>query len=288
MATIRPHRPDTGSDPEDPSRRALIAATLSVRPGTLVRVDLSEHLEGLRAALVAFVRYADRAGLDAPVPTTPDWTVRQLIAHQGTVHRWAAGHVRGEQVAFDAFEQEGLTSADPVEWLRDGAIGVVQAITDAPDDLEALVFLHDAPPAKRFWARRQCHETTIHAVDALSAALGRYPTAAETWIDPEVALDGIDELLTGFVTRSRSRLRSEEPVEIGVLPDDGSGRAWLVHVSSEKAVTERLSGDDSERARKADVVLEGGAVALYLTLWNRSDEVAPGAGWEIWTDGVQI
>jgi len=254
-------------------------------------LSLAEHLDGLRSALVAFVRYADRAGLQAPVPTTPDWTVRQLVAHQGMVHRWAASLVRGETIDPDAVERDGQASADPLDWLRDGAIEVVQAIHDAPDDLEALVFLHDAPPAKRFWARRQCHETTMHAVDALSAALGRYPKADDTWIEPALALDGIDELLTGFITRSKSRLRAEEPMTILVDPTD-SDRRWLVRVSDQPAVTERVevstgsSGGASEV--DADVVLQGPAVALYLTLWNRSDEVAPEGAWDIWTEGSPI
>ena len=96
--------------------------------------------------------------------------------------------------------------------------------------MRTIVFLNDAPPAREFWARRQCHETTIHAVDALSAALGRYPRAADTWIDPAVAIDGIDELLRGFMTRNKSRLRSEDPMAIGVLADE-SPTGWLVEIS---------------------------------------------------------
>ena len=246
-------------------------------------LTLPQHLEGLREALVAFVRYADRAGLRAPVPTTPDWTVRQLIAHQGMVHRWAAAVIGGGQGDPDAYEREGRSSPDPVEWLRDGAIDLVTAITQAPDDLDVLVFLHDAPPAKRFWARRQCHETTMHAVDALSAALGRYPKAADTWIGDELALDGIDELLTGFVTRSKSRLRSDEPLTIGVCPE-GSDRSWVVSVSQDPAVTAVVPPDDAA-CTGADVRLEGGAVALYLTLWNRSDEVtAESDVLDLWKD----
>ena len=88
-------------------------------------------------------------------------------------------------------------------WFDDGATALLQAIVDAPDDLDALVFLKDAPPPRLFWARRQCHETTIHAVDALGARLGRPARADETWIRPAIALDGIDELLVGFVTRRR-------------------------------------------------------------------------------------
>ena len=33
------------------------------------------------------MRYADRAGLGAPVPTCPEWTVRDLVAHVVTTHR---------------------------------------------------------------------------------------------------------------------------------------------------------------------------------------------------------
>ena len=245
-------------------------------------LPLAAHLEGLRTALVAFVRYAERAGLRAAVPTCPDWDVRALVAHQGMVHRWATAIVRGERLDPDSVEREGKASPDPVEWLRDGAIDLARALTDAPEDLKVLRFLNDPPPARQFWARRQCHETTIHAVDALSAALGRYPVAADTWIDPAVALDGIDELLTGFVTRSVSRLRSEDPVSIAVRPTD-SDRAWRVEVGRQPAVTTRLRGPVT-----GDVLLEGSAVALYLTLWNRSDEVLPDHGFDVWRDHARI
>ncbi len=250
-------------------------------------LTIEQHLEGLREALVAFVRYADRAGLKASVPTTPDWSVRRLIAHQGMVHRWAAANLRGAQSDPDAVEREGMDATDPIEWLRDGAIELARAITEAPDDVEALVFLRDAPPAKRFWARRQCHETTIHAVDALAAQLGRYPKGADTWIADEIALDGIDELLTGFITRSKSRLRSDEPMTIAVRPDRGE-RAWLVTVSSEPAETEVTTAAD-ERCGSADVLLEGPPAALYLTLWNRSDEISPADdGLDLWREKSQI
>ena len=240
-------------------------------------LPLGEHLEGLRSALVAFVRYADRAGLGAPVPTCPGWTVRELVAHQGMVHRWATAAIRGREVDAEAVERAGHAAQDPLEWLRDGAIDFAQAVTQAPDDVEALVFLRDAPPAKPFWARRQCHETTMHAVDALAAALGRFPAAVETWIDPAVALDGIDELLTGFITRSFSRLRAAESTTIAVCPTD-SDRSWLVEVGTGPARTTRRTGPVA-----ADTTLRGPAAALYLALWNRSDEVTAEdtAAWDL-------
>lgn len=244
-------------------------------------MHLEQHLAGLRAAMDAFAESATAAGLETGVPTTPDWDVRRLVAHQGLIHRWATAHLLGAEVDLDATEREGSGAADPVAWLRDGADRLARVIGDAPDDLSAPVFLADAPPPRQFWARRQCHETTVHAVDALSAVLGRYPKAADTWIDRDLALDGIDELLTGFLPRPRSQLRSDEPFTIAVLPEDADQR-WLVALSTQQPVTARGLGDED-----ADVVLRGSAVALYLTLWNRSDEVAD-ERLELWAEGARV
>jgi uncharacterized protein (TIGR03083 family) len=244
-------------------------------------MQLEQHLDGLRAAIDAFAASVVTAGLEAAVPTTPDWDVRRLVAHQGLVHRWATGHLLGERVDPVEVEREGLGVADPVGWLVEGAERLAAAIEEAPDDLEALVFLNDAPTPKRFWGRRQCHETTIHAVDAMSAVLRRYPRSADTWIDHEVALDGIDELLTGFLPRPHSRLRADDPITIAVLPEDAD-RRWLIAVSSQPPVTARGLGDE-----EADVVLRGSAVALYLTLWNRSDEVSD-ESLDLWAEGARV
>jgi uncharacterized protein (TIGR03083 family) len=238
------------------------------------QLTATRHLDGLREAMLAFVRYAERAGLAAPVPTCPGWTVRGLVAHQGMVHRWAAANLRGERADADALEREGLSAPDPLEWLADGSIELVTAWTRAPADVRTVVFLNDAPPAKRFWARRQCHETTIHAVDALAASLGRPPRAEESWIDGDLAADGIDELLCGFLTRNRSRLRTETPGVLVVMPDDRE-EWWHVRLSEAPAVAERRTGPASD----ADWKLTGPAAELYLRLWNRGHEPVDVAGW---------
>jgi uncharacterized protein (TIGR03083 family) len=244
-------------------------------------MHLEQHLHSLREAVDAFAASATTAGLEAAVPTTPDWDVRRLVAHQGLIHRWATGQLRGEAVEPDVTEREGLEADDPVAWLRTGADRLVESLESAPDDVAAMVFLADAPPPRQFWARRQCHETTVHAVDALSAVLGRYPRSGDTWISRDVAVDGIDELLTGFLPRPMSRLRAEEPLTIAVLPDDADQR-WLVAVSRQAPVTARGLGDED-----ADVVLRGSAVALYLTLWNRSDEVSD-ESLDLWAEGARV
>jgi uncharacterized protein (TIGR03083 family) len=235
-----------------------------------------EHLDGLRAAVAAFGRHVDLAGPEAPVPTCPEWTVRDLVAHQGMVHRWAAALVRGERPsdeAVAAFEAAGRAVPDPVEWLREGAVEVARAVTDAPEDRAALVFLNDAPGPRAFWARRQCHETTVHAVDAVSASLGRPPLAEETWIDPVLARDGIDELLGGFLTRPRSRLRCDEDAILVVVPADAD-EWWEVAMGPHPAlVTRHLTAYDD--AVDPDWEVTGSSVELYLRLWNRTDAADP-------------
>jgi len=197
--------------------------------------------------MVAFVRYADRAGLGAPVPTCPGWTVRDLVAHTGTAHRAGAALLRGDEPAGPAM------TGDPLEWLRDGAIELVEAITRSP---------------QQAWARRACHLTTLRAVDALAASLGRVPDPGETWIDVELAVDGIDEVLTVFSTRPTSQLRSAEDAVLVIDPDDAPDW-WLLRLGPGPAVAQRGRGRRPE-VPAADWVVEGGAVWLYLASWDRA------------------
>lgn len=245
-------------------------------------MDLHAHLDAIWEALDRFATCVGSTGAAAPVPTTPGWTVRDLVAHQGMVHRGATATVRGEKVDSAELQRDGLAAPDPVTWLCRGAESLVAALAEAPDDLDAPVFLHDAPLPRAFWARRQCHETTIHAVDALAAALGRIPHAADTWVSPDLAVDGIDELLTGFLPRARTRLRPARPTAFAVLPDDAAER-WLVDTFADRPpVTTRGAGDAD-----ADVVLRGPAASLYLALWNRTDEVTAD-GFELWAEHVRV
>ncbi len=206
------------------------------------------------------------AGFDAAVITCPTWDGRALIAHQAMVHRWAAANIRGEDASAVPNQTEIRETVDDLgTYFRDGLDALVGALGEAPDDLQALVFLNDAPPAKQFWARRQAHENTIHMVDALSAAAGRIPTAAEVVVDTEVAVDGIDELLCGFFTRGKSRIFDGVEYDVDVVLTD-SDRRWTLHVA------ERMTAI-AESAGGAHVRIGGPAQAVYLALWNRGDEV---------------
>jgi uncharacterized protein (TIGR03083 family) len=254
-------------------------------------LTVEEHLTGLEVAAGRLAGWAEAAGPDAEVPTCPGWRVRDLLAHQGMVHRWATAVVRGvDQAAVDAdgLVAEGLRAEDPVAWLRDGAHDLLTALRDAPEDLEVFTFLKEAPPARVFWARRQHHETTVHALDALSALEARFPTPADAWFGDAAALDGIDELLVGFWQRRTKGPRAPEDGAYSALVSAGSGEHWCLDVTAESTRTRRL--DTSEPGAGGDVrVLSGSPVDLYLALWNRGGDVEDPTGLvELWRDGGSI
>lgn len=173
-------------------------------------MQIPELIPALADAGHRLASAADRAGLDAKTPSCPDWTVRDLLFHQGSVHRWAARTVREpisgphEQVGGDPLRAAAQRPPDDelLDWFREGHAALVETLQQAPSDLECWAFL-PAPSPLHFWARRQAHETTMHRVDAEQAAGQVSP------IDPALAADGVDELLTGFVSRRRGKLRTE-------------------------------------------------------------------------------
>lgn len=234
-------------------------------PAMPTHLSIDEHLQALRRAGTALRAAAHQAGLDAKVPTCRAWDVAALVTHQGLVHRWAAANLRGDKSHNDAATvAQAKASPDLLAWFDEGLRALLETIAATPEDAKATVFLKDAPPPRRFWARRQAHETTIHSVDAVAATLGRWPAAADVAIDAEVAADGIDELLMGFITRGKGRLRTEQPTTLLVRTDEG--RAWTVQLCDGPTVT--TPGETAS----PDAVFSGSAVQLYLALWNRSDD----------------
>lgn len=228
---------------------------------------LDDHRAAIAAAAEVLLDAAGKAGLDAPVPTCPAWDVRALVTHQGMVHRWAAANLRGDKSHRTADSTgEAAVAPDLLVWFSEGVEVLLGAIREAAHDVNAMVFLKDAPPPRRFWARRQAHETTIHGVDAVAAALGEWPAAADLAIAPELAVDGIDELLCGFITRGKGKLRADEPYTIAVTLDDDA-HGWVVTVGEDSVVTR------TGRVARADATFSGSAVQLYAGLWNRGDEI---------------
>ena len=226
------------------------------------------HITAIEQAGRRLAELVAEAGPDAQVPTCPAWDATALLAHQAMVHRWATAQVLGDDPAGLPTQTELRRVEHLDEYYDEGLRRLVAELRAAPDDLRAMTFLNDAPAPRAFWARRQAHETTVHAVDALAAALGRVPSSDEAALDTSLALDGIDELLRGFFTRGRSKLYDGHEHSFVVAPVDAD-RHWVVHVAERLTVA---SSDHADTAG-ASATLSGTAAALYLALWNRGTEI---------------
>lgn len=221
--------------------------------------DRHDHVDVIEREGRLFTAAIRAAGATAQVPTCPGWTIRDLVLHQGEVHRWATIVVRDALAKPSAVPADHLgalpADGDLVPWFNDGVADLVATLTAAPDNLEAFRFLADPPSPATFWARRQAHETEIHRVDAESALAMRTP------IEIDTAIDGIDELLTGFVPRAHMRLRTETPQTLAIAITDGPA-VWHLTISDAPAVTTRQDAP-------ADCTVRGPAEEVYLALWNR-------------------
>ncbi|MYX97665.1 maleylpyruvate isomerase family mycothiol-dependent enzyme [Streptomyces sp. SID486] len=227
-------------------------------------METADFLETLDREGRSLAAAAAAAGPDAKVPACPEWQVRDLLRHTGSVHRWAAGLVAGGHTAPRPVEDPPeLDGAELVAWYRDSHRLLVDTLAAAPADLECWTF-HRAPSPSplAFWTRRQAHETTVHRYDA-EAARGGTPSP----VAPDFAVDGVDELLRGFHARSRSRLRSEEPRVLrlrAVRPQGEADAVWTVRLTTEPPVTVCTAEGE------AQAELSGPADELYLALWNRT------------------
>ncbi|WP_329406934.1 maleylpyruvate isomerase family mycothiol-dependent enzyme [Streptomyces sp. NBC_00704] len=225
-------------------------------------METAEFIRALDREGRALAAAAAQAGPDAKVPTCPEWQVRDLLRHTGTVHRWATSFVAGGHTSFLPFGQEPDLDGEPLlDWYRDGLLRLVDTLSGASPDVECWHFL-PAPSPLAFWARRQAHETAVHRVDA-EAARGRDVAEIARETDAGFAADGIDELLRGFHARPKSRVRTPQPAVLRVRATDLADAVWTVRLSAGPPVTERGAHGT------ADCEVSGPAAALCLSLWNR-------------------
>jgi uncharacterized protein (TIGR03083 family) len=193
----------------------------------------------------------------AQVPGCPDLTLEETLQHVGSAHRaarlWVQEGRQPEQW------QRSPSDGDLVGFVRTG-LGELLTELERHDPAEPCDTWWPADRTHGFWRRRMMHETTVHRVDVEAAAGG--PVHA---IEPEVALDGVDELLFLWFGHRLGELRLSLPQK-GVVALSAADRRWLAVLEPGYSGARRV-GD--EEARSADAMVSGAPTEVYLWAWGR-------------------
>jgi len=223
-------------------------------------MEPSEYLDAVRANAALMVDAATKAGVDAPVPTCPGWTVGDLAAHQGRVFRWMSAMVEQQATEFLHPRTVGELpdGEDPIAWLASGAERALDVLGKAGPDTPVWNWFDQGPGPARFWHRRMAHEVSVHRADAEAAAGQTEPTPVQP---AELASDGLDEFLHFLPLRVGKEIPAALTGSYHFHTTDVAGE-WLV-VFGDGGITVTL-----EHA-KADVAVRGPASDLEFFLYNR-------------------
>jgi uncharacterized protein (TIGR03083 family) len=217
-------------------------------------LDTGAHLSAMSADSQALADLAE-GNLDRSVPACAEWTVAQLLGHLGAIYSWVWLVVQADGDKPDKGRDSPPSHpGEIVAWFRDQRAEVISALESKEPDTPAWSFV--GPRHIGWWRRRQAMETAIHLYD-VEAAAGR---AGE--VDPDLAADGVDEVLTEFLPGYLSRnpvTALQGSLHIHCTDTDGE---WVVDFSAPDLRLRR------EHA-KADTAVRGPASDLFLWVWNR-------------------
>ncbi len=209
------------------------------------------YLELGRADAAALVAAA-RAVPAAAVAGCPGWKVTDLVDHVAMVyaHKSAALEQGRPPSPWPPDEPD---PDDVFAFFDAAASDLFDRLTALPPEQTAWSWF--APEQTvAFWQRRMAQETAVHRRDAELAS------GATTPIDPELAVDGIDEILGWFRVDW-----GMEPVDCGsgsVAIEAGAAR-WWVEVTPARIVPHRGVGSADPAARVA-----GDPEAVLWWLWR--------------------
>ncbi|WBQ07477.1 maleylpyruvate isomerase family mycothiol-dependent enzyme [Kribbella sp. CA-293567] len=198
-----------------------------------------------------------RLGLPAVVPSCPEWTVESLLRHVAQVYLHKIEILRlGARP--EPWPPAGLDERDALELFEETRTAIVVALTEAGTDRPTWTF-SPSDQTSGFWFRRMALETVVHRVDAELAH------DVVTPVDRELALDGIDELLTLMLGGPWwEEGDTKHPVD-ATIRITSAGRSWTTRLDATSAtVVPTAEGD-------VDAEVFGDPDELLLWLWGRRD-----------------
>src|SRR5437660_740044 len=135
----------------------------------LAPVDYDEHVDAVEHETAALATAFGAGPLDAPVPTCPDWSLRDLAEHVGQVtafwtHILCEGTGRPKTPYAERAPDPGADA-----WYATLAGHLIAELRASPPTTTIWTWV-DSDKTARFAARRCANELAVHRFDAQCAA----------------------------------------------------------------------------------------------------------------------
>ncbi|MFE9424667.1 maleylpyruvate isomerase family mycothiol-dependent enzyme [Kitasatospora sp. NPDC006697] len=219
---------------------------------------IDERATAFRTAIAA------APGLDAQVPSCPDWTLLDLAEHIGVGRRrWAATVAAGPGATARAEPLGDTTAPRELEallaWLAESTELLLDALRAAEPDRACFTGwgASQSPHTCAGVARRQLHEYAVHTYDAQLTAGAPEP------LPTEVALDGVEEFL--HTCNATTSPWPGEPTTLDYRAAEG--RSWRLTLDGAGARAARLPAGGAAQA--PGVCADAAASDLVLVMYGR-------------------
>ncbi|WP_110181449.1 maleylpyruvate isomerase family mycothiol-dependent enzyme [Nocardioides solisilvae] len=244
------------------------------------RLGPDAYLRHLRTESARFRDVLEGVPGATRVPSCPAWDADDLLWHLGEVQWFWSEVLRTRPASPDGLDEpQRPTTRGGLLAFFDSASGALhEQLASADPEEEAWTWAEDHTVG--FVLRRQAHEALVHRVDAELAA------GATTALDPLLAADGVDEVLTvmyGGCPPWGRRTPTDQHVRVDCTDTDTQVWVNLVRFAGTDPSGTTHDEDDlavvPDPGTEPDAVVEGTAGDLDRWLWHRAaDDVVHVAG----------
>nr|MBA2444298.1 maleylpyruvate isomerase family mycothiol-dependent enzyme [Nocardioidaceae bacterium] len=217
------------------------------------------YLELIDADTERLIAMGER-GLTEKVPCCPGWDVAEVVWHTAGVYEHKV-RVMADNAWPDPWPPADFDQREELAFLREAKNDLFEELSRHDVAEETTTFGTDRTIG--FWIRRMAHEVAVHRYDAELAHGDTTP------IDPELCIDGIDEVLRVMLAGPWwvDRVQTQHPVD-ALVAVESDGHTWVCDVREKEVLVSAVDGAERTAA------VSGAPEQVFLWLWGRAGDEA--------------